>query len=75
MAVSLNYVNVLRHLPSGERVTFELFLSLLLLMITRPEESRTLGRALKGLFLVLTAYTLLLAPDAWMSRAATGLIR
>jgi hypothetical protein len=75
MAVSLNYENVLRHLPSGERVTFELFLCLLLLMIETPAQPRALGRALKTLFVVLAAYTFLVAPDAWMARAATGLIR
>jgi len=75
MAVSLNYGNVLRHLPSGERVTFELFVCLLLLTIELPAQPRALGRALKGLFVVLALYTFLLAPDAWMSRAATGLIR
>jgi hypothetical protein len=56
-------------------VTFELFLCLLLLMIELPAPSRPLRGALKGLFVVLTLYTFLIAPDAWMSRAATGLIR
>ena len=75
MAVSLNYASVLHDLASGERVTFELFLFLLLLMIETPTQPRALGRALNALFVVLAVYTFALSPDAWMSRAATGIIR
>jgi len=75
MAVSLNYWSVLHHLPSGERVTFELFLCLLLLRIEAPAQPRALGRALNALFVVLAVYTFTVAPDAWTSRAATGMIR
>jgi len=75
IAVSLNYGKIWSHLPSGERGTFELFLCLLFLMFESHERPAWTGWALKGFFVVLLAYTFLLAPDASTSRAALLLIR
>jgi len=44
-------------------------------MIEAPAQPRAFGRALNALFVVLAVYTFTVAPDAWMSRAATGMIR
>jgi hypothetical protein len=75
VAVSLGYDKIWSHLPSGERGTFELFLCLLLLLITAADRPLALRRALTMMFVVLGVYTLAFAPDAATSRAALLLIR
>jgi hypothetical protein len=71
VAVCLNYPKIWSHVPSGERVTFELFLCLLLIALSE----RVRGNALATLAGILAAYTLFVSPEAPFSRAALLLLR
>jgi len=75
LAVLLNYDKIWSHVPSGERGTFELFLCLLLLLLESRERRVWIRRSLTGLFVLLLAYTFVVAPDAATSRAALLVIR
>jgi hypothetical protein len=75
VAVSLDYAHVWTHLPSGERGTFELFLGLLLTLLTLDAQHRRARQVLTGFFVALIAYTLVASPEAAVSRAALLLIR
>jgi hypothetical protein len=75
VAVSLNYEKIWSHLPSGERGTFELFICLLLLLLTSRAGPAWQRRSLTALFGVMIAYTFFIAVDAATSRLALGLIR
>ncbi len=75
VAVSLNYSKIWRHLPSGERGVFELFVCLLLCRLTTSEGSRWMRRVLDGLFVALAIYTYAISPEAAASRTALLLVR
>ena len=75
VAVSLNYGQIWTHLPSGERGTFELFVCLLLVLLESRGRPVWIRRTLTEFFVVLLAYTFVIAPDAATSRAALLLIR
>jgi hypothetical protein len=75
VAVSLNYEKIWSHLPSGERGTFELFVCLLLLLLTRRDGPAWSRRALAAFFAIMLGYTFFVAVDASTSRLALGLIR
>jgi hypothetical protein len=75
VAVSLNYEKIWSHLPSGERGTFELFVCLLLLLLTRRDGPAWSRRALTAFFAIMIGYTFFVAVDAPTSRLALGLIR
>jgi hypothetical protein len=75
VAVSLNYEKIWSHLPSGERGTFELFVCLLLLLLTRRDGPAWSRRTLTAFFAIMIGYTFFVAADASTSRLALGLIR
>jgi hypothetical protein len=75
MAVSLNYEKVWTHVPSGERATYELFLTLLVLAILTNREHPGIMRYVLLLFAALGIYTFMLSPEAALARSALLLIR
>jgi hypothetical protein len=75
IAVSLDYEKVWRHLPSGERGVFELFVCLVLLVLESGGQPLWIRRSLNGLVVILFFYTFAIAPEASASRAALLLIR
>ena len=75
LAVSLNYGKIWSHVPSGERGTTELFLCLLLVLVSNHTNPLRLRRALVALFVALAAYTFIVSPEAYASRAALLLVR
>jgi hypothetical protein len=75
VAVSLNYDKIWMHVPSGERGTIELFLSLLLLAIIYYKDDSLLSRRILWLWPALAIYTFLVSPEAGVARAGLLLIR
>jgi hypothetical protein len=75
VAVSLRYDQIWSHLPSGERGTFELFVCLLLILVSGRANTTWARRGLVALFIALAVYSAALAPDAASTRAALLVIR
>jgi len=61
--------------PSGERGTADLFLTLLVFALTAQQANPGLARMVLGLFVALAVYAALFSPEADMVRSALLLIR
>jgi hypothetical protein len=75
VAVSLNYTKIWVSVPSGERGTADLFLTLLVFALTAQQANPGLARMVLGLFVALAVYAALFSPEADMVRSALLLIR
>jgi len=75
MAVSLNYAKIWMHVPSGERGTTELFLTLLLLALVHHKTQPSLSRCILWCWPAVAVYTFFISPGAAAARAGLLLIR
>jgi hypothetical protein len=74
VAVSLNHTKIWVSVPSGERGTIELFLTLLVFAITTRETNPDTPRPVMRLFIALAVYSALFSPEAHLVRSALLLI-